>query len=187
MAGSHLLEPETGEYNIGYVQRYLPDTPVTLIALVRREQGLILAPGNPKGILELEDLQREDIHFINRQRGSGTRLLLDYHLETLRISPQKIHGYEQEEYTHLTVASAVASGKADCGLGIHAAASALELDFITLEDERYDLVIPTEYLDTPLLEPFLTLLQDPDFKRAVESLHGYDASVMGKRISITPN
>jgi putative molybdopterin biosynthesis protein len=187
LAGSHLLEPETGEYNVSYVRRYLPNTSVTLIALVRREQGLILAPDNPKGILGLKDLQREDIRYINRQRGSGTRLLLDHHLDALGISPQAIRGYEQEEFTHLTVASAIASGKADCGLGIRAAASALGLDFIPLEDERYDLVIPTEYLDTPLLEPILALLRDPDFKRAVESLEGYDASVMGESTSISPD
>ena len=186
LAGSHLLDPETGEYNRSYVRRYLPDTPITLMALVKREQGLIVARKNPKGIRKISDLQREDVRFVNRQKGSGTRLLFDHHLSTLGISNQAVRGYAQEEYSHLTVASAVASGKADCGLGVRAAAIALGLGFIPLESERYDLVFPTDSLDLPLLQPLYDLLQDSKFKRAVESLEGYDVSVMGEMISIIP-
>ena len=186
IAGSHLLDPETGEYNKPYVRRYLPDTPITLMGLVKREQGMIVAPENPKGIREIRDLQRKDVRFVNRQKGSGTRLLLDHHLSTLGIAGEEVRGYTQEEYTHLTVASAVASGKADCGLGIRAAATALKLDFIPLESERYELVFPTDNLDLALLQPFFDLLHDSKFKRAIELLEGYDVSIMGEMISIDP-
>jgi putative molybdopterin biosynthesis protein len=185
LGGSHLLDPETGEYNVAYVHRYLPETSTTLVALVHREQGLIVQEGNPKGIQDLVDVQRKDVRFINRQKGSGTRLLLDHHLSSAGISAEAIRGYKHEEYTHLTVATAVASGKVDCGIGIRAAASALNLGFIAMDTERYDLVIPTDTLATPLLEPLLMVLHEPEFKRAVESLDGYDASVMGETISIT--
>jgi putative molybdopterin biosynthesis protein len=186
LAGSHLLDPETGEYNTAYVRRYLPELPITLMALVKREQGLIVARDNPKGISGIGDLPREDVRFVNRQKGSGTRLLLDHHLHQEGITGQSVRGYTQEEYTHLTVASAVASEKADCGLGIRAAAIALGLGFIPLESERYDLVIPTDSLDLPLLLPLFDLLHDSKFKRAVESLEGYDVSVMGETLSINP-
>lgn len=186
LGGSHLLDPETGEYNIAYIRKYLPETHTTLVALARREQGLIVQSGNPKAICALNDLQRDDVRYINRQRGSGTRLLLDHLLNLSGISPETIEGYQHEEYTHLTVASAIASGKVDCGMGIRAAASALGLDFIPMESERYDLVIPTAILNTPLLEPLFAQLNDPEFRGAVEALDGYDASVMGETLSIDP-
>jgi len=179
LAGSHLLDPETGEYNSTYIREYLPDTPVMLITLVHREQGLIVPAGNPRGIAGLSDLAG-DIRYINRQRGAGTRVLLDYHLGLQGIDSASIQGYEQEEYTHLAVAAAVASGRADCGLGIHAAARALELDFIPLYHERYDLVIPTAHYHSEKLQPLLELLQDPDFKAAVKRLPGYDTRQMGR-------
>jgi putative molybdopterin biosynthesis protein len=122
LAGSHLLDPETGEFNLRYIREYLPGTPVVVIALVGRQQGLLVQPGNPKDIRSLQDLARPDVSFINRQRGAGTRVLLDYHLGNLRIVPDDIRGYDQEEYTHLAVAAAVASNRADSGLGIAAAA-----------------------------------------------------------------
>ncbi len=179
LAGSHLLDPETGAYNAPYVKRYLPDTPVVLVTLVYRQQGLIVAKGNPKGLRSLEDLARPDVRFVNRQRGSGTRILLDYHRQRLGLSPERIRGYEHEEYTHLAVAAAVASGRADVGLGIAAAAQALGLDFIPLFTERYDLVVPKEFFESPLLAPLWEVLQDPAFRRDVASLPGYDVSEMG--------
>lgn len=185
LAGSHLLDPQTGEYNISYIRRYMPDIPVKVVALVGRDQGLIMKKGNPKGIKSLEDLssstsgERRDVQFVNRQRGAGTRVLLDYHLNLMSIPPESIAGYTQEEYTHLGVAAAVASGRADCGLGIAAAAQALDLDFIPLFQERYDLVIPKQFADDELLAPLFDLLSDPRFREAVSHLKGYDVSVMG--------
>ena len=196
MAGSHLLDPNNGEYNISYIRQYMPNIPVKVIAMVGRDQGLIVRQGNPKGIKSLGDLssserspQREaraepsrSVLFVNRQRGAGTRVLLDYHLKLMAISPESIVGYSQEEYTHLGVATAVASGRADCGLGIAAAAQALDLDFIPLFQERYDLVIPKQFAEDDLLAPLFELLADRGFREAVSQLKGYDVSVMGNVI-----
>ena len=182
MAGSHLLDPETGEYNLAAIRQYLPGTRVRLVQLVNREQGLMVRRGNPKGIQTLHDLSRPEVTFVNRQRGAGTRVLLDYHLNRLGMASIQIRGYNQEEYTHLGVAAAVASGRADCGLGIPAAAQALELDFVPLFHERYDLVIPLDHLDSPLLKPFFEVIHDAAFRQAVTNLPGYDVSVMGQEI-----
>jgi putative molybdopterin biosynthesis protein len=182
LAGSHLLNPETGEYNISYIRQYMPNIPVKVIALVGRDQGLMVRKGNPKGIKTLGDLTNLGVQFVNRQRGAGTRVLLDYHLNLMGMPPDSILGYTQEEYTHLGVASAVASGRADCGLGIAAAAQALDLDFIPLFQERYDLVIPKEHADGVLLTPLLELINGDDFRNSVSKLPGYDISVMGKII-----
>ncbi len=182
LAGSHLLDPETGEYNLKYIRQILPDIPVKVIVLVGRQQGLMVAKGNPKKILSLQDLTCNEVTYVNRQSGSGTRVLLDYHLRGLGINPTSIKGYQQEEYTHLTVAAAIASGRADCGLGIAAAAQALNLDFIPLYQERYDLVIPKRYYEDSLLEPLLETLKDQDFQKAVERLPGYNIENMGQEI-----
>jgi putative molybdopterin biosynthesis protein len=182
LAGSHLLDVETGEYNISYIRQYMPNIPVKVMALVGREQGLILRRGNPKRIKSLEDLSKSNVQFVNRQRGAGTRVLLDYHLKKIAIHPNSIVGYSQEEYTHLGIAAAVASGRADCGLGIAAAAKALDLDFIPLFNERYDLVIPKAHAESDLLAPLFGLLVDADFRKAVSQLTGYDVSVMGTSI-----
>ncbi len=183
LAGSHLLDPQSGEYNLPYIRRYLSGVPVVVIGFLKRQQGLVVARGNPKGIHHLEDLTRPDVTFINRQRGAGTRILLDYHLEQKGIPTEAISGYNQEEYTHLSVAAAVASGRADCGLAIAAAAQALDLDFIPLFDERYDLVIPREHYESPLLAPLLDLLQDAAFREAVSRMPGYDITPMGTLIA----
>ncbi len=179
LAGSHLFDPQTGEFNISYIRQYMPDIPVKVVALALREQGLLLKRGNPKGIKSLGDLSRSTVRFVNRQRGAGTRVLLDYHLKLMGISSEMIQGYNQEEYTHLGVAAAVASGRADCGLGIAAAAQALDLDFIALFQERYDLVIPKKYADDDLLAPLFRLLGGRVLREAVSKLKGYDVSVMG--------
>jgi len=179
MAGSHLLDPENGEYNISYIRRFVPDVPIKLVTLAGREQGLVVRRGNPKSVHSLNDITRADVQFINRQRGSGTRVLLDYHLNQLGISSDLINGYHQEEYTHLGVAAAVASGRATCGLVIAAAAQALDLDFIPLFQERYDLVFPQEYANSQLLAPLFDLLAAPRFRTAVSKLAGYDVSMTG--------
>jgi putative molybdopterin biosynthesis protein len=179
MAGSHLLNTDTGEYNISYIRQYMPDTPVKVMALVGRDQGLMVKRGNPRNIKRLEDLIRGDVRFVNRQRGAGTRVLLDYHLNAMGVKPEHIVGYSQEEYTHLGVAAAIASGRADCGLGIAAAAQALDLEFLPLFQERYDLVIPKQFAEEPLLVPLFGLLTDHRFRESVARLPGYDVSVMG--------
>jgi len=180
LAGTHLLDPETGEYNVSYVKRYLPDTPTVLLTLVGREQGLLVKGGNPLGIRSLGDLAREDVVFVNRQRGAGTRVLLDYEIEKIGLKPESIRGYDREEYTHLAVAAAIASGVADCGLGIHSAAAALGLDFAPLFNERYDLAIPKAFFESSLLKPLLEVLNDSTFRGAVSQLPGYGVSEMGK-------
>jgi putative molybdopterin biosynthesis protein len=182
LAGSHLLNPETGEYNISYIRQYMPDIPVKVIALVGRDQGLMVKKGNPKGIKSLGDLTQSKVQFVNRQRGAGTRVLLDFHLNILGISSESILGYTQEEYTHLGVAAAVASGRADCGLGIAAAAQALDLDFVPLFQERYDLVIPKEHAESNLLAPLFGLIAGVELRNSVSKLPGYDISIMGKII-----
>ncbi len=183
LATSHLLDEETGEYNISYIKHLLPDQEIVVVNLVFRQQGLILAKGNPKGITSLADLSRQEVSLVNRQRGAGTRVLLDFKLRQLGINPQAIKGYERVEYTHLAVAAAVASGTADVGLGIRAAANALELDFIPQLWEQYDLVIPKLYYHSPLLEPLLDILSLPSFQAEVMTLGGYDTSQMGQVIA----
>lgn len=182
MAGSHLLDPESGEYNLPYFKEYLPDAAVRVIGLVGREQGLIVPKGNPKKIKSLKDLVREDIRVINRQRGAGTRVLLDYHLDLSGIDKKEIQGYREEEYTHLAVAAAVASGRADCGMGITAAADALDLGFVPLFKERYDLIVPERFYNSDLLAPVWKTLDNPGFRKAIEALPGYDTAPLGKTI-----
>src|SRR5579884_613461 len=182
LAGSHLLDEQSGEYNWPYVRRSLRGRDVVLMTLVYRDQGLIVPPGNPKEIQTLRDLTRQDVLFVNRQRGAGTRVLLDYKLRELGIAPSDIRGYEREEYTHLGVAAAVAGGSADVGLGILAAARALGLDFIPLLKERYDLVIPREFYTSELLAPLLEIIRGPEFRATVEALGGYDTSETGQLV-----
>ncbi|RLT45325.1 MAG: molybdopterin biosynthesis protein [Chloroflexi bacterium] len=184
LAGSHLLDEASGAYNLDSIRRLL--TPhgvrVVLLGFVNRQQGLMLPKGNPKAIASLEDLLREDVAFVNRQRGAGTRVLLDYALKQQGLDPRRINGYDRQEFTHLAVAAAVKSGAADVGLGILAAARALELDFVPLFDERYDLVIPVEQYESELLAPLLGLIRGRDgaFVRAVQALGGYDTDQMGE-------
>lgn len=179
-AGSHLLDPQTGKYNIKAIQDYLPAVPLRMIAWVGRIQGLLVKHGNPKNIVSLADLIRPDVTFINRQRGAGTRVLLDYEIGKLGLSPDSIQGYDREEFTHLNVAAAVQSGRADCGLGIAGAAQALGLDFIPLFSEEYDLVIPLQSFNNCLIDPILQLANSDGFRNAVASLPGYEVENMGK-------
>ena len=183
LAGAHLLDPESGEYNQAYIRRYLPNVPVVLISLVGREQGLMVPSGNPRGLKSLVDTAQAGMHYINRQRGAGTRILFDYWLDQLGIDAQDISGYAEEEYSHLGVAAAIASGRADCGLGIPAAAQALDLDFVGLYQERYDLVIPKAHYNSDLLRPLLELLHNEPFRQAVAALPGYDISPMGDQVA----
>jgi putative molybdopterin biosynthesis protein len=184
LAGSHLLDPETGDYNDSYVRRYLAGQEVVLVTLVGREQGWLVPPGNPKRLREWTDAARPDIVIVNRQRGAGTRVLLDYELGRRGIDPAQVQGYEHEEYTHLAVAAAVASGAAGAGLGIRAAAHALNLDFVPLATEQYELVIPRVHYESELLRSLLDLLHDERFRQSVTALPGYDVSQMGQTRTI---
>ena len=180
LAGSHLLDPESGEYNRAHVRRYLPGREVVLLTLVEREQGFIVPAGNPAELSGWDDLQRGDLRYVNRQRGAGTRVLFDYELTRRDIDSASVPGYDRQEYTHLAVAAAIASGTADFGLGIRAAATALELGFVPLAFERYDLVIPREHYESALLRPLLELLSDEAFRTAVAAMPGYSVSRMGE-------
>jgi putative molybdopterin biosynthesis protein len=181
LAGTHLLDEKTGEYNISYVQRLIPDEKIILVNLVYRQQGLFVLKGNPRNIQGFEDLTREDVTFINRQPGSGTRLLTDKYLKELQIDTKKIKGYDREEYTHMTVASAVLNGIADTGLGICAAAEALGIDFIPLALERYDLAVPEKFYELSMMQDLFEIIQsDMEFRREIQSLGGYDIRDMGR-------
>jgi putative molybdopterin biosynthesis protein len=179
-AGSHLLEPETGEYNIQAIKDHLLGIPLRMIGWVGRIQGLMVKHGNPKRIQSLNDLVSPDVTYVNRQRGAGTRVLLDFEIGKLNISADQIKGYENEEFTHLAVAAAIQSGRADCGLGIAGAAQALGLDFIPLYSEEYDLVVPLQSFEKGLMDPVLELARDAGFKKAVTALPGYEVKNMGK-------
>lgn len=172
IAGTHLLDEETGEYNVPYVKR-LFDEEISLVNLTYRQQGLIVPKGNPKNIHSLEDLSEKEITFVNRQRGSGTRVLLDYKLNELGIEPEEIVGYDRELYTHLAVAVAVSSGAADIGLGIFSVAQALGLDFVPVAEEKYDLAIRSENLELPAIRKIIDLISSHAFKEQVEALGGY--------------
>ncbi len=180
IAGSHLLDEKTGEYNVPYIKRFLPHREVILVNLVYRQQGLIVLQGNPKKIKGLEDLTREDISFVNRQKGAGTRILLDYRLRGMELNSREIKGYEREEYSHLSVAAAVASGTADAGLGVLAAARALDMDFIPLAEERYDLIIPVEFMEMEKIQKLLKVIRSDNFKSQVINLGGYDVKETGE-------
>jgi len=180
IAGSHLLDTRTGQYNLSYIRRYLKGKHISVFHLVLRDQGLIVTKGNPRAVKGISDLSRGDVTFVNRQAGSGTRVLFDYKLDQQGMEPKSIKGYDHEEFTHMAVAVDILSGAADCGMGIFAAAKALDLDFIPLEREQYDLIIPTDMLDLPNVRAVLETIQTQDFRKRVESLGGYDPSKSGQ-------
>jgi molybdenum cofactor synthesis domain-containing protein len=182
-AGAHLLDTQTGDYNRSYVGRIVKQTPVTLVTLVHRWQGLMIPKGNPKNIQNVKDLMRSEISLINRQAGSGTRILLDFEFQKAGIDPSTIAGYRSEEYTHMSVAMAVASGRADVGLGILAAARALDLDFIPITRERYDLVIPTDLLTDERIELLLEIIRSQSFVDQVLAMGGYEVEETGTILS----
>jgi len=179
VAGAHLLDTATGEYNISYIQKYLKRVPAHVFNLVVREQGLIIQRGNPKQVRGIGDLTRDDLGFVNRQPGSGTRILFDYKLQEMGIDPSQIRGYDDEEYTHMNVAVAVLNGMADVGLGIMAAAKALDLDFIPLLSEQYDLVIPSSFVNDHKIQLLISVARSKEFRNRVEALGGYNPEKSG--------
>ncbi len=184
IAPIHLLDLETGEYNISYVERYFPGQKMALIKGVKRHQGFIVEKGNPKGIKDFSDLVREDVVYVNRQRGAGTRILLDYHLNKENIDPANIRGYDREMTTHMAVATAVKTGSATVGLGIYSAAKALDLDFIDIAYEDYDFLLPYELLEDERVKEFIRTLKSQEFKERVEALGGYGFENIGEIIMV---
>jgi molybdate-binding protein/DNA-binding transcriptional regulator YhcF (GntR family) len=184
MAGIHLLDEETGEYNYPYVKHTLQNMEVAIVHLAGRVQGLIIARGNPKGITQLSDLKRPDVVFANRQKGSGTRVWLDYKLRELGIVPHEIRGYNHELDTHLAVGMAILKGEADVGLGIQAAANSCNLDFVAVTKERFDLVIPLKNYQSDLFAPLLNIIQSDEFKQVVNEMGGYDTAQTGATIFV---
>ncbi|MEC9488809.1 MAG: substrate-binding domain-containing protein, partial [Halanaerobium sp.] len=180
LAGCHLLDPRTGDYNLPYLKRYFPNRDMVLLNLVNREQGLLVKKGNPLQIDGLRDLIQKGATYCNRQRGAGTRALLDYLLQQEGLNPEQLKGYGKEEYTHIAAALAVASGSADAALGIKAAASAMELDFIPLAEERYDLALPSELLSDDRLVILRELISSKEFKMGVKELGGYRTEKSGE-------
>jgi molybdate-binding protein len=179
IASCHLLDLKSGEYNLPYVRHLFPDREITLVTLAHREQGLLVAPGNPHQIRNLEDLVRADVRIINRNRGSGTRLWLDHQLAQRTIPAPALRGYEREVRTHTAVAEAISSGKADAGLGAEAAARKLGLDFIPLFQERFDLVMAREGITDQHLRPMFDILNSLRFRQLVEALGGYQTGHTG--------
>ena len=179
LAGIHLLDAETGEYNYPYVKHLLPGREMAIVHLAYRIQGLMFVAGNPKRIKGIEDLRRPDVTLINRQKGSGTRILLDQELRQLGITLSDVKCYTHEVDTHLAVAGGIAQGEADVGLGIEAAARACHIDFLPLYRERYDLVIPMENYKNKKLAPLVKVIVSKDFRKAVTEAGGYDTSQTG--------
>ena len=184
IAPIHLLDMVDGSYNSSYLKKYLGDKPMVLIKGVKRIQGIIVPKGNPLGIKSLKDIATQGRRFVNRQRGSGTRLFLDYNLKKFDINPKDIIGYEREEFTHIAVAAVVAAGDADCGLGVYSAAELMDLDFITLGHEEYDFAVPMEFLDMDMISEFIKVIKTDDFKRELDRLGGYDYSEIGEIIEV---
>jgi putative molybdopterin biosynthesis protein len=185
LAGSHILDPETGEYTLPYLRRMLGDdagTEVAVIRLAHRALGLLVAAGNPLELTGIEDLSRPRLRYVNRQRGAGTRVLLDHELRRRGMVPGDIAGYQREAHTHVAVAAAVAAGRADAGLGILAAARPFGLDFVPVTQEPYDLVVTREACDSALLAPLWALLADQKFRASIEALGGYSTTETGRRI-----
>lgn len=173
MAPIHLLDETTGEYNKSYIERYLINDNIVMIKGVRREQGLMIAKGNPKNIFDVIDLTRKDIMFVNRQKGSGTRLLTDFLIKKNGLKDENIQGYDREMTTHMAVAAAVESGTADVGVGVLSAAKSMGLDFIPIGFEEYDFAIPQKYLDTDGIKNFIKVLGSEEFHNILKELGGY--------------
>lgn len=182
IAPIHLLDMETGEYNKSFLKKYISDRDISLIKGVKRIQGIMVPKGNPMNIKTLEDIAHKGAVFVNRQRGSGTRLFLDYNLNKSNIDSKEIKGYGREEFTHLSVAAAIAAGDADCGLGVYSAAVLMGLDFVPLGSEEYDFAVPREFLDTDMLHEFIKVIISDEFKAELDRLGGYDYSDIGKII-----
>jgi len=183
LAGVHIFDPESGEYNLPFIPRMLPDLPVVVMTLFHRHLGLLIKKGNPKSICGLKDLLRDDVSFIGRDVLSGTRLVLDFLLKNEGIDPAGIRGYEEEASNHMALASIVAGEKADVGVGILPAAKALDLDFIPLYPERFDIVIPQKFFNQHPIRSLIQVIRSQEFRGELASQGGYDITHTGKVLS----
>lgn len=182
MAGTHLLDRTTGEYNLPYIRCLLPNEGVTVVNLVSRWQGFVVPKGNPRMITSWEEFFSGSHRIVNRQRGSGTRVLMDFNMQQKGVSPETIPGYDVELNTHYATAAAVLQGSADAALGIESVARGLGLDFFPIQEERYDLVIPARFIKQERFLELLSVLRDPVFKQAIVAQGGYNVSLTGKEI-----
>jgi putative molybdopterin biosynthesis protein len=180
IAASHLLDLETGEYNNSFIKKHFPELKVVILNLAHREQGLIVKKGNPLGIKSLGDLVEKKVSFVDRQEGSGTRVLLDYRLKENGIDPAKITGYGKVAHTHMEVALEVFSGSADAGVGIYATVRLLGLDFIPLATERFDLIIPSDIFNSGTVKALREVLNSEEFKSNMARMGGYEIHDTGK-------
>jgi putative molybdopterin biosynthesis protein len=180
IAGIHLLDETTGEYNTSYVNKYLRNEKIAIINCVKRVQGFMVAPGNPKCIKDITDIAREGIRYVNRQKGSGTRILLDYMLKGKEIDSAGVYGYDREEFTHMSVAALVASGSADVGMGIFAAAKAYKLDFIPVCEEQYDFIMPARFTELEIIKYFISILRSEEFITELNQMGGYKVENPGR-------
>ncbi|MBQ6150076.1 MAG: molybdopterin biosynthesis protein, partial [Mogibacterium sp.] len=181
---THLLDEETGVYNESYIRSLFPGEEMVLVKGVGRIKGIMVDSGNPFGIKGLEDISR--VSFVNRQRGAGTRVLLDYKLKQAGISPSEVRGYDAEAATHMAVAAQVAGGEADCGMGVYSAAHAMGLDFIPVGEEEYDFAMRKKTLELPEMQSFLRLLTGDEFRAELDRLGGYTTEHTGEIRYIDP-
>lgn len=184
ITGCHLYEPLDASYNTAYVRHFFPGQPMEMVTLAHRQQGLIVAPGNPKKIHSLEDLTNPEVRFVNRRSGSGTRLWLDQELRELGISPQVVNGYDHVLETHTDVARAILSGKADVGLAVQSAAQAGNLGFVPLFEERFDLVLSKATMSDPPVTRLLDMLCSGSSRRRISNLPGYRTSDTGTHMTV---
>jgi putative molybdopterin biosynthesis protein len=184
IAPVHLLDEATGTYNASYIKKLLPGSKVVLIKGVKRIQGMMVKVGNPKGINSFKDFTRTEVQFVNRQKGAGTRILVDYMLNKSGIDPDSILGYEREMTTHMAVAAAVSSGSADVGVGVLSAAKAMGLDFIPIGEEEYDFAVPEKYLELDMFRQFVNIIKSEEFKDILLDLGGYGTEGIGEIVLI---
>jgi putative molybdopterin biosynthesis protein len=184
LGGIHLLDEKTNQYNISYVKKYFPDGGVVLIEVVKRIQGLIVTINNPFHIHSIKDVKEQKLSYVNRQKGSGTRILFDYLLKQQGISPNEIDGYDREEFTHTNVAAIIAANSADAGMGIYSAAKLYGLDFIPVCEEEYDLLIREETLELPSFKRFLEVIKSNEFRKRLDRMGGYTLSNPGNIITL---
>lgn len=179
IAGSHLEDPESGEFNLPYLRQHFPEEDFAVITFARWEEGFVTAPGNPKWVRHAEDLAKKKVRFVNRETGSGSRQLLDRLLVAAGVSPKRVNGYDRVAHGHLAVAYLVSTGDADCCLATRSAAQTFGLEFVPLQSERYDFVMRRATLETPVAQTFLDVLQRASLRRKLETLAGYDTAQTG--------